>query len=65
DSDRLKAATDAFERGFILRVLEQEHWHQENAAVKLGVHRKTLEYKLKRLQLTEVVDLRQREGRKG
>jgi DNA-binding NtrC family response regulator len=65
DSDKLKAATDAFERGFILRVLEQENWHQENAAAKLGVHRKTLEYKLKRLQLTDVVDHRQREGRKG
>jgi DNA-binding NtrC family response regulator len=65
DSDKLKAATDAFERGFILRVLEQENWHQENAAAKLGVHRKTLEYKLKRLQLTDVVDHRQKEGRRG
>ncbi len=65
DSDKLKAATDAFERGFILRVLEQENWHQENTAIKLGIHRKTLEYKLKRLQLTDVVDHRQREGRKG
>jgi len=65
DPDKLKAATDAFERGFILRVLEKEHWHQENAALKLGVHRKTLEYKLKKLNLTEVVDQRQLESKRG
>ncbi|MCE9624121.1 MAG: hypothetical protein K8R69_01510 [Deltaproteobacteria bacterium] len=65
DPDKLKAATDAFERGFILRVLEKENWHQENAAVKLGVHRKTLEYKLKKLALNEVVDQRQRDSKKG
>ncbi|MCC7343691.1 MAG: sigma-54-dependent Fis family transcriptional regulator [Deltaproteobacteria bacterium] len=65
DPDKLKAATDAFERGFILRVLEKEHWHQENAALKLGVHRKTLEYKLKKLNLTEVVDQRQSESKRG
>jgi DNA-binding NtrC family response regulator len=64
EADRLKAATDAFERGFILRVLEKENWHQENAANKLGVHRKTLEYKLKKLNLSEIVDQRQRESRK-
>ncbi|MDL1872017.1 sigma-54-dependent Fis family transcriptional regulator [Deltaproteobacteria bacterium PRO3] len=65
DPDKLKVATDAFERGFILRVLEKEHWHQENAALKLGVHRKTLEYKLKKLNLTEVVDQRQLESKRG
>jgi len=65
DPDKLKAATDAFERGFILRVLEKENWHQENAALKLGVHRKTLEYKLKKLNLNEVVDQRQRDNKRS
>ncbi|HCU25117.1 MAG TPA: hypothetical protein DF383_08870 [Deltaproteobacteria bacterium] len=62
--DKLKAATDAFERGFILRVLEKEKWHQENASLKLGVHRKTLEYKMKKLHISDIVDQRQREGKK-
>lgn len=59
----LKDATEAFERGYILRVLEKEGWHQENAAFRLGIHRKTLEYKLKKLNLTQVVQKRQREYR--
>jgi DNA-binding NtrC family response regulator len=61
EADCLKVATDAFERGFILRVLEREKWHQENTAAKLGVHRKTLEYKLKKLNLNKIIDQRKRE----
>jgi len=61
--DMLRAATDAYERGFILRVLEKEHWHQENAADKLGIHRKTLEYKLKKLNLLDIVHQRQGKGK--
>jgi transcriptional regulator with GAF, ATPase, and Fis domain len=43
---------DAFEKGFILRILEEECWNQTQAARHLGIHRKTLEYKIKRLHLT-------------
>ncbi len=60
--DRLKVATDAFERSFILRVLEKENWHQENTAAKLGIHRKTLEYKLKKLGLNPLVDQHQKKS---
>lgn len=60
-ADPLKNATDAFERGFILRVLEKERWHQENTAAKLGIHRKTLEYKIKKLNLSPIIQTRQRE----
>lgn len=63
DRDQLKVALEAFERGFILRILEKEQWHQENAASRLGIHRKTLEYKIKKLNLMEIVDRRQREFR--
>lgn len=61
--DPLKSATDAFERGFILRVLEKEAWHQEKTADKLGVHRKTLEYKIKKLGLESVIEQRKKEAR--
>ncbi len=60
--DRLKAATDSFERSFILRVLEKEHWHHENTALKLGIHRKTLEYKVKKLNLAKIIDQRRRDN---
>ncbi len=60
DQDVLKRATDAFERGFILRVLEKEEWHQERTALRLGIHRKTLEYKIKKLNLMEIVDQHQK-----
>lgn len=63
--DRLKLAADAFERSFILRVLEKENWRQTRAAHRLGIHRKTLEYKLKRLNLNGIVDRRQKESRNG
>ena len=58
DSDRaasLQKAIDAFERNFILRVLEESSWNQTLSSEKLGIHRKTLEYKIKRLSLGEVI----------
>lgn len=56
DKDVLKQATDAFERNFILKVLGENDWHQGNTADALGIHRKTLEYKIKKLNLENVVD---------
>ena len=53
----LEKSLDAFERSFILRVLEEETWNQSQAAKRLGIHRKTLEYKIKRLNLTDIIDL--------
>ncbi len=61
--DQLDSATEAFERSFILRALEREKWHQENAAQRLGIHRKTLEYKIKKLNLGEIIDQHQRESK--
>lgn len=61
EQDRLKTATDSFERSFILRVLERENWHHEKTAIKLGIHRKTLEYKIKKLNLNEIIDRRRKD----
>jgi len=49
--DALKAAVESFERAFIMQVLEDERWHQQKAAERLGIHRKTLEYKMRRLRI--------------
>ena len=58
EEDLIKAATDAFERNFILNVLEKENWNQTRTSERLGIHRKTLEYKIKRLNLGEIIDLK-------
>jgi len=50
--DALKAALEGFERAYIAQVLEEEDWHQMRTAERLGIHRKTLEYKMKRLNLS-------------
>ncbi len=65
ETDPLRAATDAFERSFILRVMEKENWHQGQTAHRLGIHRKTLEYKLKRLKLNTIIEKRQRSTQSG
>ncbi len=49
--DALKAAVEGFTRTFLLQVLDEEDWHQANAAGRLGIHRKTLEYKMRRLNI--------------
>jgi DNA-binding NtrC family response regulator len=44
----LKAALDAFERKFILNVLNQNRWYKTRAAKVMGVSRKTLFRKMQR-----------------
>jgi transcriptional regulator with PAS, ATPase and Fis domain len=39
------------EGAFILQVLERNGWHRENAARELGIHRTTLQRKMKKLEL--------------
>ncbi len=51
----LQKSLDAFERSFLLRILEEESWNQSQAAKRLGIHRKTLEYKIKRLELGDII----------
>ncbi len=51
----LQKTIDAFEKSFILRVLEEEDWNQTQASKRLGIHRKTLEYKIKRLNLGDLI----------
>jgi transcriptional regulator with PAS, ATPase and Fis domain len=58
----LQKTLDAFEKNFILRILEEEDWNQTQAAKRLGVHRKTLEYKVKRLNLGEMIALERKRG---
>ncbi|QQR81484.1 MAG: sigma-54-dependent Fis family transcriptional regulator [Deltaproteobacteria bacterium] len=53
--DKLQKSLDAFERSFIFRVLKDSGWNQTRASLKLGVHRKTLEYKIKRLGMEDVI----------
>ncbi len=52
--DALKAAVESFERAFIVQVLEEEKWHQSRTADRLGIHRKTLEYKMRRLNIQRI-----------
>lgn len=53
----LQKTIDAFEKSFILRILEEEGWNQTQASKRLGIHRKTLEYKVKRLNMGEMIAL--------
>lgn len=55
DGDVLVQATEAFERNFILKVLEKEKWNQTKTAARLGIHRKTLEYKIKKYDLGAII----------
>lgn len=49
--DALKEAVESFERAFIVQVLKEEKWHQSKTAERLGIHRKTLEYKMRKLNI--------------
>jgi DNA-binding NtrC family response regulator len=55
--DLLQKTLDTFERRFLIKVLEEEQWNQTQAAKRLGIHRKTLEYKIKRLNLGDIIEL--------
>jgi len=54
--DFLQKTLDTFERRFLIKILEEEDWNQTQAAKRLGIHRKTLEYKIKRLDLGDIID---------
>jgi DNA-binding NtrC family response regulator len=58
----LQKTLDAFEKNFILRVLEEEGWNQTQASKRLGIHRKTLEYKVKRLNLGDMIAIERKRG---
>jgi DNA-binding NtrC family response regulator len=58
----LQKTLDAFEKSFILRILEEEDWNRTQAAKRLGIHRKTLEYKVKRLNLGEMIAIESKRG---
>ncbi|MBI4411748.1 MAG: sigma-54-dependent Fis family transcriptional regulator [Deltaproteobacteria bacterium] len=64
EGDVLGEATAAFERSFILRILEKENWNQIKCSERLGVHRKTLEYKIKHYDLRPVI-VQRRAAAKG
>ena len=44
----LKTATDEFERQIVMRVLERVQWNRSEASRILGIHRNSLQMKLKR-----------------
>ncbi|MEM5787760.1 MAG: sigma-54 dependent transcriptional regulator, partial [Syntrophobacteraceae bacterium] len=52
----LLPARQAFERQYILRALNRNHWNQSNTARALGVHRNTLLQKMKSLNIHEGID---------
>lgn len=54
----LKRALAAFEKRFIMQALNRNSWRLNKTADTIGIHRKTLEYKIKRLDLQEVVDIK-------
>ena len=47
----LADAVAEFEKQVILRMLEQHHWHKGQTAKALGIERKTLYHKMKKLGL--------------
>ena len=42
-------ARASFEKGYLLQVLEQSGGNISQAAARMGIHRQTLQYKLKQL----------------
>ncbi len=54
--DRLQKSLDSFEKSLLLRILEETSWNQTLTSKRLGIHRKTLEYKIKRLGLGQLID---------
>jgi len=49
--ETLRQAMESFERNLLTSTLELENWHQGNTAKRLAIHRKTLEYKIKKFNL--------------
>ncbi|MCP4396500.1 MAG: Fis family transcriptional regulator, partial [bacterium] len=47
----LHEAVETFEKQYITRTLEQQHWHRGNTATALGLPRRTLHRKMKKLGL--------------
>ncbi len=54
--DRLERSVSTFERNFLLRMLEETSWNQTLTSKRLGIHRKTLEYKIKKFNLGEIIE---------
>lgn len=52
DSLTLRAASEQFEKEFILSTLERHHWHREKTAKVLGIPSRTLHRKLKKYQIS-------------
>ena len=44
-----KVGLPQIEGAFILQVLERNRWHRENTARELGIHRTTLQRKIRKL----------------
>jgi DNA-binding NtrC family response regulator len=61
----LKQARLAFEKRYILTALQKNSWQQAKTARYLGIHRKSLENKIKQFSLTDVVDYKRKLLRDG
>lgn len=61
--DILKDATSAVEKKIIISTLSRFDWNQAKSADALGIHRKTLEYKIKKLKLGSLVELKRKQKR--
>lgn len=61
----LKQATSAFEKRYILSALNKYGWNQVKTAEALGIHRKTLEYKIKKLNLQNIIEIKRSLLRQG
>ena len=49
-----EAATNTFERNFILRALEKNGWNVTNTAEYLGIPLSTLKYKMDKLEVRQL-----------
>ena len=51
ESMRLREAVEDFEKRFIISMLEKHRWHKSKTATALGIPRRTLHRKLKKLRI--------------
>lgn len=60
----LSKACNTFERNFILKTLERERWNRQRTAETLGIALSTLKFKLKKLQIYDIISGRRTQRRR-
>lgn len=64
DERLLAKACETFERNFVMKTLEKERWNRKKTAETLGISLSTLKFKLKKLQIYDIISTRRRQKRR-